>query len=97
MTLRCPVKPNMFITHKHSSLPDICELVVHVPHVVFDVDRDTRRLQHLHGELLREGTNEQSPDGVDAGDLIRHAVLFSLVPVLQVQHTYRQTAGRQGG
>lgn len=68
-------------------VPDISKLVVHIPHVVFDVDGDARRLQHLHGELLREGTNKQSSDCVDAGDLIRHADLFGLVPVLQVQHT----------
>lgn len=82
-------------TNKRASLPDIAELVVHVPHVVLDVDGDAGRLQHLHGELLREGTNEQSPDSVDAGDLVRHADLFGLVPVLQVQHTCRQNAGGQ--
>lgn len=75
-----------------TSLPDIVELVVHIPHVVFDVDSDAGRLQHLHGELLREGTNKQSSDSVDAGDLIRHADLFGLVPVLQVQCTCRQKA-----
>ena len=79
----------MFSTHKHRSLPDVVELVVHVPHVIFDIDCNTGRLQHLHGELLREGTNKQSSDSVDAGDLIRHADLFGLVPVLQVQYTCR--------
>lgn len=86
----------MHTYRKHSSLPDISKLIVHIPHVVFDVDSDARRLQHLHGELLREGTNKQSSDCVDAGDLIRHADLFGLVPVLKVQHTYRQRAGEQG-
>lgn len=86
----------MFITHKRVSLPDIRELVVHIPHVVFDVDSDTGRLQHLHGELLWEGTNKQSSDRVDAGDLIGHADLFGLVPVLQVQHTYKQKTGERG-
>lgn len=84
------------ITYKHTSLPDISELVVHISHVVFDVHGDAGRLQHLHVELLREGTNKQSSDGVDAGDLIRHAELFGLVPVLQVQHTCREKAGEQG-
>lgn len=77
-------------TKPNKSLPDIAELVVHVPHVIFHVDGDTGRLQHLHGELLGEGTNKQSSDSVDAGDLIRHADLFGLVPVLQVQYTCRQ-------
>lgn len=71
-------------------LPNVGQLVVHVPHVVFDVNCDAWRLQHLHGELLRKGTNKQSSDCVDAGDLIRHADLFGLVPVLQVEHTCRQ-------
>lgn len=74
----------------NKSLPDVAELVVHVPHVVFHVDGNAGRLEHLHGELLGEGTNEQSSDSVDAGDLIRHADLFGLVPVLQVQYTCRQ-------
>lgn len=68
-------------------VPNVCELVVHIPHVVFDIDSDAWRLQHLHCELLWEGTNKQSSDCVDAGDLIRHADLFGLVSVLQVQHT----------
>lgn len=87
---------SMFISDKYIyiyiSLPDISEFIVHIPHVIFDVDGDTRRFQHLHCELLWEGTNEQSSDCVDAGDLIRHADLFGLVPVLQVQHTCRQKA-----
>lgn len=102
MNLGCPVKlrltkhnkccpiyysASQFITN--IALPDISELVVHISHVIFDVDGDTGRLQHLHGELLREGTNKQSSDSVNAGDLIRHADLFGLVPVLQVQHTCR--------
>lgn len=78
------------------SLPDISEFVVHIPHVVFDVDGNAGRFQHLHGELLWEGTNKQSSDSVDASDLIRHANLFGLVPVLQVQHTYKQKAAEQG-
>lgn len=85
MNLGCPVNAiyvSVFITHNCTSLPDISKLVVHIPHVVFDVDGDAGRLQHLHGELLREGTNKQSSDGVDAGDLIRHANLFGLIPVL---------------
>lgn len=81
----------IFVVHLQAGVvcdvPDISELVVHIPHVIFDVDGDAGRLQHLHGELLREGTNEQSSDCVDAGDLIRHAELFGLVPVLQVQYT----------
>lgn len=109
MNLGCPVNtiyavqhmylilyPCLSHTHKHTSLPDIGELVVHIPHVIFDVNGDAGRLQHLHGELLREGTNKQSSDSVDAGDLVRHADLFGLVPVLQVQYTYRQKAGEQG-
>lgn len=79
-----------------TSVPDIGELVVHVPHVVFDVDGDAGRLQHLHVELRCEGTDEQSSDGVDAGDLVGHADLFGLVSVLQVQHTCAQRAGQRG-
>lgn len=99
MHLGCPVNtfyavqfiPYLCLSQTNiTSLPDIVELVVHIPHVVFDVDSDAGRLQHLHGELLREGTNKQSSDSVDAGDLIRHADLFGVVPVLQVQHTCRQ-------
>lgn len=81
----------VFVVHLQAGVvrdvPDISELVVHVPHVVFDVDGNAGRLQHLHGELLREGTDEQSSDCVDAGDLIRHADLLGLIPVLQVQYT----------
>lgn len=72
------------------SSPDVTELIVHVPHVVFDVDGHAGGLQHLHGELLREGTNKQSSDSVDAGDLVGHADLFGLVSVLQVQNTCKQ-------
>lgn len=86
----------MFIPDQHTTLPDIAELVVHVPHVVFDVDGNAGRLQHLHGELLREGTNKQSSDSVDAGDLIRHADLLGLVPVLQVQYTCGQKVWEHG-
>lgn len=77
-------------TFPQASLPDISEFIIHVPHVVFDVNRNAGRLQHLHGELLWEGTDEQSSDCVDAGDLIRHADLFGLIPVLQVQNTWRR-------
>lgn len=82
----------MFIMHKHTSLPDIIELVVHIPHVVFDINSNTGRLQHLHVELLREGTNKQSSDSVNASDLIRHADLCGLVPVLKAQYACRQKA-----
>ena len=92
MSLKC-----LYISYSsHTSLPDIAELVVHVPHVVFDVDRDAGRLQHLHVELLREGTDEQGPDRVDAGDLVGHAELLGLVSVLKVQHTCRQEGDRRG-
>lgn len=89
--------PHPCFSHTNAWLsPDIGELVVHIPHVVFDVDGDAGRLQHLHVELLREGTDEQGSDRVDGGDLIGHAELFGLVPVLQVQHTYKEKAGEQG-
>lgn len=84
---KCRIKG---ISQQNGSSPDVAELIVHVPHVVFDVDRHARGLQHLHGEVLREGTNKESSDGVDAGDLIGHADLFGLVPVLQVQNTWKQ-------
>lgn len=77
------------------SSPDVAELVVNVPHVVLHVDGDTGRLQHLHVELLREGTDKQSSDCVDAGDLIGHADVFGLVAVLQVEHTCGRERGRR--
>lgn len=76
--------------------PDVAELVVDVSHVVLHIDGDAGRLQHLHGELLREGTDKQSSDCVDAGDLIGHANVFGLVAVLQVQHTCRRERGSGG-
>ena len=90
------VSMSLYSSHRHKHVPDIAELVVHVPHVVFDVDRDAGRLQHLHVELLREGTDEQGSDRVDAGDLVGHAELLGLVSVLKVQHTCRQEGDRRG-
>lgn len=77
------------MSQQHWSSPDVAELIVHVSHVIFDVDGHAGGLQHLHGEVLREGTNKQSSDSVDAGDLIGHADLFGLIPVLQVQNTWK--------
>ena len=70
-----------------SSSPDVSELVVDVPHVVLDVDGHAGRLQHLHVELLGEGTDKQGPDGVSRSDLIGHPNLLSLLSILQVQNT----------
>lgn len=83
---KCSIKE---MSQQNRCSPDVAELIVHVPHVVLDVDGHAGGLQHLHGEVLREGTNKQSSDSVDAGDLVRHADLFGLIPVLQVQNTWK--------
>lgn len=85
---KCSIKG---LSQQKCSSPDVVELVVHVPHVILDVDGHAGGLQHLHGEVLREGTNKQGSDSVDAGDLVGHADLFGLVCVLQVQNTCKET------
>lgn len=74
----------MKLMHTHS--PDISELIVHIPGLVFHIDGCAGRLQHLHVELMREGTNEQSSDCIYTCYLIRHAYLLCVISILQIQH-----------
>ncbi len=67
--------------------PDISQLIVHIPHVIFDVYSHAGGIQCLHSEVLREGTDKQSLDGVCTRQLIRHLDLFGLFSILQVDDT----------
>lgn len=67
--------------------PDVLQVIVDVAAGVFDVDGHVGRLQHLHGELMGEGSDKQSPQSVLTADLSRHPNLLCLLSILQVQHT----------
>jgi len=69
--------------------PDISQLIVHIPHVIFDVYSHTGGLQCLHGEMLGEGTDKQSPEVVCTGHVVGHSDLFCLFSILQVEDTYK--------
>lgn len=81
----------IFVIHLQTRLwcdvPDVGQLIVHIPHVIFDVYSHIGRVQYLHVEVLREGTDEQSPDGVRTGHFIGHSDLFGLLSILQVEKT----------
>lgn len=77
------------------SSPNVLQVIVHVVAGVFDVDDHVGRLQHLDGELVREGVNKQSPQGISTADLCGHPHLLCLLPILQEQHTWHSTHRQQ--
>ena len=70
------------------AIPEVFQLVEHVLVGVVDVDAHVSRLgQVLHGQLVREGAHEQSPDRVDRRDFIGQQRPLGLLAVLQEDQT----------
>lgn len=68
--------------------PDVLQVKVNVATCVFDVNGHVGRLKLLHGELLWKSGDKESPQGLFAADLRRHANLLCLVSILKVEHTW---------
>lgn len=69
------------------NVPYITKFVVHFPCIILDVYCYIRRLQHLHVELLWEGTYKEGTDCVPTRYFIWHPYLFGFVSILQIKHT----------
>lgn len=66
--------------------PDVLQLVEDVASLIFDKDGCVGRLQHAHGELLREHVRDECVQRVQAANLVRDVHAPSLLPELQEQH-----------